>query len=126
METATRLAWGLLALVHLGPAATAFVPSLTERLYGLSPQGDVAILLAHRGVLFCGVVAACLFAMFDQPARRALSVVVAISVVGFLVLYMQAGAPPGALRTIAVADAAALLALAFVLFSAWRPGGAHP
>jgi hypothetical protein len=120
MEITTKLAWGLLALVHLSPAAAALAPSLVERLYGVSPTGDLGVLIVHRGALFLAIVAACVLAVFDPAARRALGVVVAISVIGFLVLYLRAGAPSGPLRTIAIVDAAALLPLAFVLVAAWR------
>jgi hypothetical protein len=124
MEITTKLAWGLLALAHLSPAAVTFAPSLVEQLYGVSPTGDLGVLIAHRGALFLAIVAACALAVFDAPARRALGVVVAISVIGFLVLYLRAGAPSGPLRTIAIVDAAALLPLAFVLVAAWRPQAA--
>jgi len=124
MEIATKLAWGLLALAHLSPAAVTFAPPPVERLYGVSPTGDLGVLIAHRGALFLAIVAACALAVFEAPARRALGVVVAISVIGFLVLYLWAGAPSGPLRTIAILDAAALLPLAFVLVAAWRPQAA--
>ena len=120
METATKMAWGLLALAHLSPAAVAFVPSLVERLYGVSPTGDLGVLISHRGALFLAIFAACVLAVFDPPARRALGIVVATSVIGFLVLYMRAGAPTGPLQTIAIVDAAALLPLAFVVVAGWR------
>ncbi|MFN9091535.1 MAG: hypothetical protein ACK5V0_08590 [Alphaproteobacteria bacterium] len=121
METTVRMAWGLLALAHLSPAAVAILPSLVERLYGVSPTGDLGVLIAHRGALFLAIFAACVLAVFDPPARRALGIVVATSVIGFLVLYLRAGAPSGPLRTIAIVDAAALLPLAFVIVAAWRP-----
>lgn len=124
METATKLAWALLALVHLSPAAVAFAPSLLHRVYGVSPQGDLGILMSHRGVLFVAVLAACLLAMFDPPARRSMTVVVAISVAGFLALYLRGGLPSGPLRTIAIADAFALVPLFFAILAAWRPGAA--
>lgn len=124
MEIATKLAWGLLAMAHLSPAAVTFAPSLVERLYGVSPAGALGVLIAHRGALFLAIVAACALAAFDAPARRALTVVVAISVIGFLVLYLRSGTPSGPLRTIAIVDAAALLPLAFVTMAAWRPHAA--
>jgi hypothetical protein len=124
MDTITKLAWGLLALAHLSPAAVAFAPSLVERLYGVSPTGDLGVLIAHRGALFLAIVAACVIAVFDPPPRRALGVVVAISIIGFLVLSLRAGAPSGLLRTIAIVDAAALLPLALVVVAALRPQAA--
>lgn len=121
MEIATKLAWGLLALTHLSPAAAVFAPSLIERLYGVSPTGDLGVLIAHRGALFLAIVAACVLAVFDSPARRALGMIVATSVIGFLILYLRAGAPAGPLRMIAMVDAAALAPLTFVIVAARRP-----
>lgn len=120
MDTLQTVSWGLLALVHLSPAAVVAAPSLIQRLYGMSPSGDVGLLLRHRGVLFLAILAACLWAIVDPPARRGLSLVVAISVVGFLILYVRAGAPRGPLRTVALADALALAPLAVVIAAAWR------
>jgi hypothetical protein len=120
MELAVKLAWLALGLIHLLPAASAFSPSLVERLYGLEPSGDLAVIVAHRGVLFCAIVTSCAFGAFDPAARRALGVVVGISIVGFLALYLRAGLPAGPLRTIAIVDAVGLTPLALVLWSAWR------
>ncbi len=119
METALKLAWGTLALIHLSPAAVALSPRMVQRLYGQSPTGDIGLLLAHRGSLFAAIFAACCLAIFDAPARRALSLVVAISILGFLWLYLRARAPSGPLRTIAIVDSAALLPLIFVTAEAW-------
>ena len=120
MEIWVKGAWALLALVHLSPAAAAFSPGLVSRLYGVAPEGDLGVLLAHRGVLVLAILAACLCAILDPSARRALSLVVAISVIGFLILYVRAGAPVGPLRAISIIDAIALVPLFFVAVSAWR------
>jgi hypothetical protein len=121
MEMFTKAAWTALALIHLLPAAAAFAPSLISRLYGADVSGDLFVLLEHRGALFFAIFVACLFGVFDPPARRALCVVVSISVVGFLVIYWRAGLPAGPLRTIALADFVALVPLAWVAICAWRP-----
>ncbi|MEO0981307.1 MAG: hypothetical protein AAFX03_01495 [Pseudomonadota bacterium] len=121
MEAAVKLAWGLLALVHLPPAAVAIAPRLVERLYGVSPGGDMGVMLVHRGVLFFAVLAVAVLALFDPSARRAASLVAAISIGGFLAVYAAAGAPAGPLRRIAWVDLAALAPLALVVFEAWRP-----
>lgn len=68
----------------------------------------------------CAVVAACVLAAFDPQARRALGVVVGISVIGFLFLYFQAGAPSGPLQKIAIVDAAVLFRWRL---SSWLHGG---
>ena len=71
------------------------------------------------GALFLAVVLACGYAAVEPTARRAATLVVAISVVGFLVVYVRADMPP-ALRGIAIADFAALGPLLFLLVSSWR------
>lgn len=115
-----KLAWLALGLIHLFPAASAFSPALLDRLYGVAPSGDFAVLVAHRAVLFCAIFVSCLLGAFDPTARRPLGIVVGISVVGFLILYARAGMPTGPLRTIAIVDAVGLAPLTVVLWSAWR------
>ncbi len=122
MELLTKIAWGLLALVHVAPAAVLLRPSLAQQLYGVSPTGEAGVLIIHRGALFLAIVALAVWAAFDDGARRAASLAVAISVIGFLIVYWRAGMPAGALRTIAIADMIAIVPLAFVVFAAWKPG----
>ncbi len=121
MEWVLKACWLFLALIHAAPAAVLFAPHMTERLYGLPAEGTAGLLLVHRGALFLAVLAAALFAAFSPEARRVAALVVGISVVGFLVVYARMGLPEGALRTVALVDAAALLPLAMVAWSAWRP-----
>ena len=122
METLTRLAWIALAAVHLPPAAVLAAPGLARRLYGVDPEGAAGVLIVHRGALFLALAALALWAAFDPALRRAASVALGLSIVGFLILYLRAGAPPGALRTIALADAAALVPLAWAGWRAWGVG----
>lgn len=120
MERLTIIAWLALAAVHVAPAAVLVAPDLTRTLYGVAPDGPAGLLIVHRGALFLAVLAAALFAAFSPDARRAASIVVGISVIGFLLVYARAGMPAGSLRTIAVVDAIALVPLAFVGYRAWR------
>lgn len=115
----TKAAWLSLALVHVMPAAVLVLPRLTEQLYGVAAGGETGVLLIHRGALFLAVVAACLFAAFDPRARHVVTLVVAISVIGFLFVYARSGFPAGSLRTIALVDAVALIPLAWVIWAAW-------
>lgn len=124
MELTTKLAWGALILVHASPAAVLFDPTLVRKLYGFDGQDVLGVLLVHRGALFLALICACAFALFDPAVRRAASVIVAVSVVGFLVVYVRAGMPVGALRTVAIIDLVALVPLLWVLISAWRPQAA--
>ena len=121
MEMATKIAWFLLALVHVSPAAVLFRPGLVGTLYGIPPDGPTGLLLTHRGATFLAIVVAALWAAFDPSVRRLCTVIVAIAVLGYLVLYARAGLPGGPLRTIAAADALAVAPLLFVTWSAWRP-----
>ncbi len=119
-ETMTKIAWIALALIHATPALAVFAPQTVARLYGVAPDGDLGVLLVHRGALFLAIVVGCLWAAVDGSARRVTSVLVTISVVGFLIVYWRSGAPVGPLRKIALVDAVALAPLAFVLVRAWR------
>jgi hypothetical protein len=111
-----RLAWLLLAALHV-PSALALVrPSLIEALYGVTRDMAVFPLVQHRAALFAAVVAICLWAMADSRVRRLASVACAISMLSFLLLWWLAGAPP-ALGTIALAD---LLFLPVLAYAGWR------
>ena len=111
-----RLAWLLLALLHLPPAVALIRPAMIESLYGV-PRGSAAFpLVQHRAALFAAVLLICLWAMADPGARRRACVVCALSMLSFLLLYWLAGAPP-ALRTIALAD---LLFLPVLAYAGWR------
>lgn len=120
MDWLVRIAWVALALIHIMPAAAAFAPAMTARLYGVAPHGPLALLLAHRGALFLAVALVALLAAVSPEARRAAALVTGVSVISFLVLYARAGLPEGPLRTIATVDALALAPLAFVIVDALR------
>jgi hypothetical protein len=112
--------WLILALIHAIPAAVLVRPGLLQTLYGVADGGDLAILLVHRGALFLAIAILCAYAAWEPDARRAASLAVGISVIGFLVIYAAAGAPAGSLRMIAIADLIALVPLAITGYSAWR------
>ena len=112
--------WLVLAAVHASPAAVLLKPALIETLYGVSPTGSSGVLLIHRGALFLAVVVVALFAAFAPEARRAATLLVGISVIGFLVVYSVGGAPKGPLRTVAIVDALALMPLVIVSWEAWK------
>ena len=118
MELVVRLCWLSLALIHAPPALTAASPRVIGRLYDVTPDGDVALLLAHRGVLFACVAVAALTAAFHAPSRRLAVSVVGLSVGGFLALYWRAGMPE-ALRDVALADGTMLVPLLIVAFAAF-------
>ena len=123
MERLVVICWLILAAVHASPAAVLFKPALTQALYGVPPTGPTGLLVVHRGALFLAVFVVAVFAAFSPDARKAATLVVGISLVGFLTVYMMSGAPQGPIRTIAVVDALALLPLAYVTWSAWQAQG---
>jgi hypothetical protein len=111
-----RAAWALLALLHLTPALALVRPALLGSLYGVAPDSPAFPLLQHRAALFAAIVAMCLWALFEPEARRVASLVCAISMLSFLLLYWLADFPPQ-LKTIALAD---LLFLPVLAFAGWR------
>jgi hypothetical protein len=121
LDALVTLAWGALAALHLAPAAVLVMPGLVERLYGVSAQGEAGVLLIHRGALFLALVVLCVGCIVGHGARRAASLAVATSMLGFLAVYAAAGLPAGGLRTIFVADLLGLVPLALVVWAAWRP-----
>ena len=120
MEALTKLAWLSLAALHLPPASVLAAPALAQRLYGVEPDGAVMVLIVHRGALFLALVVIASWAAFDPALRRAASVAVAVSVVGFLVVHWRGGMVPE-LRAIALADMVALVPLLWIGWRAWRP-----
>lgn len=120
MANVVSICWLLLAALHVVPSAAFFSSSLTARLYAVDATGDAALLLRHRGAMFLSVVIACAWALLDSGSRRLASVVVAVSMVSFLILYLLAGRRHGALDLIAGLDAIGLVPLLVVLHAAWR------
>jgi hypothetical protein len=113
------LAWAVIAVIHLVPSLAFFRPALLTRLYGVEPKSQVFLLLHHRAALFLGILTLSLWAVVDAQVRRAASVSAGLSMVSFLILFVQA-ASPKALKRIAIADAVGLPFLAFVTWSAFQ------
>ena len=124
MEILVKAAWAILALVHVAPATALFSPGMLGRLYGIAPGDDLGLLMTHRAALFLAVFTLCLFSVVDPAVRRAATVAIALSLLAFLFLYVRAGLPHGALRTVALVDVGALVPLLIVSVAAWRsPAG---
>lgn len=120
MELLTKLSWGSLALIHLMPSVPIFRPKMIEALYGASPSGDIGLLLTHRSGLFLAVLITTIYAMFSIESRKLATIILAVSMISFLILYAQAGMPSGPLKKIALADAIGILPLILVIWQAWR------
>ncbi|MFM9853900.1 MAG: hypothetical protein ACKVOJ_14020 [Sphingomonadaceae bacterium] len=112
------ISWAILALIHTAPAVGLVRPSLITSLYGVEADDPAFLLLHHRAALFLAVFVICIWAIFDPASRRMASVAVAISMISFLWLFIAGGSPP-ALRSIAIADAIGLPALAYVTWRAF-------
>ena len=119
MELLTKISWGALALIHLTPSLPIFKPKMIETLYGADPSGELGLLMTHRSGLFLAVFVASVFALMNIEARKLATIIVAISMISFLILFMRAGLPAGPLKKIAIADAVGLVPLAFVAWRAW-------
>ena len=111
-----RIAWGVLALIHLSPAVALFVPSLITKLYGVSADSDTFTLLHHRAALFAVVLLGCIWAIFDSDVRKLVTIGAAISMLSFITIYYMGG-QPASLKSIAIAD---LIGVPFLLFVGWK------
>jgi hypothetical protein len=113
-----RLAWIVLALVHVTPALALIAPSLLTRLYGIEASDPLYLLIHHRAALFLAVLVACLWCAIDPVPRKLGVAVVAISMVSFIALYIANSSPP-LLKQIFIADLIGLPALAYVGWKAF-------
>lgn len=111
-----RVLWLLLAAVHALPALAFVRPAMITRLYGVAATDDLFLMIRHRAALFLAIVVIAIWAAVDPATRRMAGVAIAISMLSFLWLYWQAGAPPG-LRLIARVD---LVALPVLILAMWR------
>lgn len=113
---AERIAWGVLALIHLIPATAFVAPHLIGRLYGIAESDPFFPLLHHRAALFAVLLLICIWAIADSNVRHLAVFALALSMLSFLGIYWMAGQPES-LRDIAIAD---LIGLPFLAFVAWR------
>ena len=116
-----KMGWLLLALIHATPALAFFRPAMLTKMYRITPDSGLFILMHHRSALFVVVVVTCLWAMFQPEVRQLATVVLGISMASFVALWWQSGAPP-ALRTIAVTDIVGLVILLFLGWQAFSGG----
>jgi len=121
MELWIKLSWLGVAAVNFMPSLVVFAPAMTQKLYGVDPTGDIGVLLVHRSIMFLTIVVLSIYAVFEPEARRVASIVAALSMVGFLLVYLRAGTPAGPLQSIALADLVGMVPLAVVVFFAWWP-----
>lgn len=111
-----KLCWTVLALIHVIPALALFEPSLLTTLYGTQTGTVTYMLLHHRAALFVGVFITCIYAIFQPGSRQLAALVVAVSMVSFLVLFILNG-KPDSLRLVAMVD---LIGIPFLAIVAWK------
>ena len=111
-----QLCWAVLALIHVIPALALFEPALLTTLYGAQTGSVTYMLLHHRAALFVGVFIACIYAIFQPGSRQLAAVMVAVSMVSFLVLFILSG-KPDSLRPVAMVD---LIGIPFLAIAAWN------
>ena len=111
-----KLCWAVLALIHVIPALALFKPALLTTLYGAQTGFLMSMLLHHRAALFVGVFIACIYAIFQPGSRQLAAVMVAVSMVSFLVLFVLGG-NPDKLRPVAMVD---LIGIPFLAIAAWN------
>lgn len=111
--------WLLVGLVHLVPALALIGPGLITRLYGVAPDSPVFLLMHHRAALFLAVFVACVWAAFDPGARKLATMLAAISMLSFLILYRSYGRP-ASLGIVALVDLIGLVPLAWAGWHAFQ------
>lgn len=109
-----RVLWLILAAGHLLPVLPVVRPEMLMALYGIASEGDLGLLMRHRAVLFLAIVVVAVWAAFDPAVRGLAAMVLALSISGFLVIYVMGGMPM-ALRQIAIVDAVMVPVLAVIV-----------
>lgn len=121
-----RRCWGRLllvcaAVVNLLPAVAVFSVDRACAVYGLEPvEGDLRLLLRHRGMLFAILGAGLLLAVFRPRLRTAAITVNAVSMAGFLALVPFEQPVGPALLRVAKVDAVGLILLAGSAVAFWK------
>lgn len=102
----------IVAIIHLLPLAGVLGVERLRSLYGVAiDDPNLALLMRHRAVLF-GIVGAMLIAAAFVPAWQLLATVLAaISVVSYFMLYWLTPGTNAALRTVFIVDVVAAGAL---------------
>ena len=111
-----KLCWAVLAWIHVIPALALLKPALLTTLYGAQTCSVTYMLLHHRAALFIGVFIAYIYAIFQPGSRQLAAVMVAVSMVSFLVLFVLGG-NPDKLRPVAMVD---LIGIPFLAIAAWN------
>ncbi|MGH8528805.1 MAG: phosphopantetheine adenylyltransferase [Nevskiales bacterium] len=106
----------LVGLVNIAPLAGVLGADKLSALYGISfADGNLAILMRHRAVLF-GLIGGCILLSAFTPALRPYAIAAGfVSMLSFVALALASGDYNPQLRKIVIADSAASFALALAL-----------
>ncbi len=106
----------LVGIINILPIIVFFSPKQTERLYGLTLEGEtLTLLMRHRGVLLSIVGIALITAAF-KPEYRILAIALAfISKIAFIFLILTTENYASELKQVALTDVGAMGLLILVL-----------
>ncbi|WP_280469134.1 hypothetical protein [Nocardia cyriacigeorgica] len=117
-----RLLLGAAALLNLLPAVAVISVDRAGSVYGLeSVDGDLRLLLRHRGLLFAILAAGLVFAAFRPRLRVAAITANAVSMAGFVALVPLEQSVGPALLRVATLDALGLVLLGGAGVAFWQP-----
>ncbi len=119
----TRIAWLVLAAIHLLPALALVRPAMLEQLYGIDRDSALFPIVWHRAALFMIVMLIAVWAAIRPDVRPVAIFAVGTSMISFLLIYIASGSP-AMLRTIAIADLVGLPFLFWVIVAQYRGTGA--
>ena len=106
----------VVGIINILPVMVFFSPKQTERLYGLSLEGEtLEILMRHRGVLL-SIVGIALITAAVKPEYRILAIALAfISKITFIFLVYSSADYASELKQVALIDVGAMVMLGVVL-----------
>ena len=116
MERITQAVLIVVGLINAAPLLGIESGARLGELYGIpAPSGDLEILMRHRALLF-GLVGGLIIASAFRPALRAAAVIIGLaSMLGFIALALAGGGMGEQIRSVAIIDAVASVALIAVL-----------
>jgi hypothetical protein len=110
-DWAAAAIFAAVGVIHLVPGLAFLAPAMITRLYGAGADGAVLLMLRHRAALLGIVGIVLIVGAAMAPWRPAATLVGALSMASYLLLWLGAGPHRKPLQRIALIDAIALPAL---------------